>query len=209
MPGAASALAALADMDGVVQSVVTGNIRAVAEIKLQMFGLDTHIQFAYGGYGEDHDDRAELVHTAIAGTRNAADTAFAQADILLIGDTPADVAAGRAAGVPVMAVTTGRTPAADLADAGATATVRDLWDHSRCATCSAENAHGLLSGIRYRFREDDQRGWASAKKAAASGDSRDRLRLLRLRRMVRSPRPSEPGQPSPPSGAAFRRAGGP
>ncbi|WP_326680997.1 hypothetical protein [Streptomyces sp. NBC_01237] len=69
MPGAAAALAALADMDGVVQSVVTGNIRAVAESKLQTFGLDTHIQFAYGGYGEDHDDRAELVHTAIAGTR--------------------------------------------------------------------------------------------------------------------------------------------
>ncbi|MFI1250280.1 HAD hydrolase-like protein [Streptomyces anulatus] len=51
-------------------------------------------------------------------------------DVLLTGDTPADVAAGRAAVVPVLAVATGRTSAAELADAGATATVRDLQDPS-------------------------------------------------------------------------------
>ncbi|WUX27246.1 haloacid dehalogenase-like hydrolase [Streptomyces anulatus] len=130
LPGAAAALAALADTNGVVQSVVTGNIRAVAEIKLQVFGLDTHIWFPYGGYGEDHDDRAELVRTAIDRTRAATGADVALADGLLIGDTPADVAAGRAAGVPVLAVATGRTSAAELADAGATATVRDLQEAS-------------------------------------------------------------------------------
>lgn len=130
LPGAAAVLAALADMDGVVQSVVTGNIRAVAETKLQVFGLDTHIRFSYGGYGEDHDDRAELVRTAIARTRAATGSDVALADVLLIGDTPADVAAGRAAGVAVLAVATGRTSSADLADAGATATVRDLQNAS-------------------------------------------------------------------------------
>ncbi|NEC03407.1 HAD hydrolase-like protein [Streptomyces anulatus] len=128
LPGAAAALAALADMNGVVQSVVTGNIRPVAEVKLQVFGLDTHIRFPYGGYGEDHDDRAELVRTAIDRTRAATGADIALTDILLIGDTPADVAAGRAAGVPVLAIATGRTSAAELADAGATATVRDLQD---------------------------------------------------------------------------------
>lgn len=128
LPGAAAALATLADTNGIVQSVVTGNIRPVAEVKLQVFGLDTHIRFPYGGYGEDHDDRAELVRTAIDRTRAATGADIALTDILLIGDTPADVAAGRAAGVPVLAVATGRTSAAELADAGATATVRDLQD---------------------------------------------------------------------------------
>ncbi|GAA3017712.1 HAD family hydrolase [Streptomyces fulvorobeus] len=130
LPGTSAALDAVAAMGGVVQSVVTGNIRAVAEIKLQVFGLDTHILFPYGGYGEDHDDRAELVRTAIARTRAATGADVALADVLLIGDTPADVAAGRAAGVSVLAVATGRTSAAELADAGATATVRDLQDAS-------------------------------------------------------------------------------
>ncbi|MEG9553073.1 haloacid dehalogenase-like hydrolase [Streptomyces baarnensis] len=130
LPGAAAALAELAATDGVVQSVVTGNIRPVAEIKLQVFGLDTHIRFPYGGYGEDHDDRAELVRTAMARTRAATGAEIALDDVLLVGDTPADVAAGRAAGVPVLAVATGRTSAADLVDAGATATVRSLQDAS-------------------------------------------------------------------------------
>ncbi|MBV7249297.1 HAD family hydrolase [Streptomyces sp. MW-W600-10] len=130
LPGAAAALAELAATDGVVQSVVTGNIRPVAEIKLQVFGLDDHIRFPYGGYGEDHDDRAELVRTAIARTRAATGAEIALDDVLLVGDTPADVAAGRAAGVPVLAVATGRTSAADLVDAGATATVRSLQDAS-------------------------------------------------------------------------------
>ncbi|MFF0337867.1 HAD family hydrolase [Streptomyces fimicarius] len=130
LPGAAAALAELAATDGVVQSVVTGNIRPVAEIKLQVFGLDDHIRFPYGGYGEDHDERAELVRTAIARTRAATGAEIALDDVLLVGDTPADVAAGRAAGVPVLAVATGRTSAADLVDAGATATVRSLQDAS-------------------------------------------------------------------------------
>ncbi|MFJ9924221.1 HAD family hydrolase [Streptomyces rubiginosohelvolus] len=128
LPGAADALATLAGMDGVVQSVVTGNIRAVAEIKLQVFGLDSHITFALGGYGEDHDERAELVRIAITRTREATGSRIALADVLLIGDTPADVAAGRAIDVPVLAVATGRTPSEQLAEAGATATVRDLRD---------------------------------------------------------------------------------
>lgn len=130
LPGAAAALAELAATDKVVQSVVTGNIRPVAEIKLRAFGLDTHIRLPYGGYGEDQDDRAELVRTAIARTRAATGTDIALADVLLVGDTPADVAAGISVGVRVLAVATGRTPAADLADAGATATVRDLKDAS-------------------------------------------------------------------------------
>ncbi|CAM5734534.1 Haloacid dehalogenase OS=Streptomyces microflavus OX=1919 GN=Smic_78820 PE=4 SV=1 [Streptomyces microflavus] len=128
LPGAATALAALAEMEGVVQSVVTGNIRPVAEIKLQVFGLDTHIRFPYGGYGEDHDDRAELVRTAITRTRHATTTPFTEADVLLIGDTPADIAAGRTAGVRVLGVATGRTTTPELDKAGATVTITGLED---------------------------------------------------------------------------------
>lgn len=128
LPGAAAALAALAEMEGVVQSVVTGNIRPVAEIKLQVFGLDTHIRFPYGGYGEDHDDRAELVRTAITRTHHATTTPFTEADVLLIGDTPADIAADIAAGVRVLGVATGRTTTAELDKAGATAVIAALED---------------------------------------------------------------------------------
>ncbi|WP_073790150.1 hypothetical protein [Streptomyces sp. CB01580] len=51
------------------QTVVTGKVRPVAETKLAVLGLDAHIKFPYGGHGEDHDDRAELVRTAMARSR--------------------------------------------------------------------------------------------------------------------------------------------
>ena len=57
LPGAAAALEALAARDGFAQTAVTGNVRPVAEIKLRAFGLDHHIDWPAGGYGEDADDR--------------------------------------------------------------------------------------------------------------------------------------------------------
>ncbi|MEU0632058.1 haloacid dehalogenase-like hydrolase [Streptomyces sp. NPDC005989] len=126
LPGAAAALGSLASLDDFVQTVVTGNIRAVAETKLAVFGLDTYIRFPYGGYGEDHDDRAELVRTAIARTSDALGNPVSTTDVLLIGDTPADVAAARSAGVAVLGIATGRSTRDDLAKAGATETAPDL-----------------------------------------------------------------------------------
>ncbi|WP_436847007.1 HAD family hydrolase [Streptomyces atratus] len=128
LPGAATALAAIAGLDGVVQTVVTGNIRPVAEIKLGTFGLDGHIRFPCGGYGEDDDERAELVRIAIRRTSQALNTPIAADDVLLIGDTPADVTAGLDNGVRVVAVGSGRSSTSELREAGATTVVAGLED---------------------------------------------------------------------------------
>ncbi|MER6719906.1 MULTISPECIES: HAD family hydrolase [Streptomyces] len=128
LPGAARTLAAVASLDGVEQTVVTGNIRGPAETKLRVFGLDTHIRFPIGGYGEDNDERAELVRTAIRRASLALKTTIASQDVLLIGDTPADVAAALDNHVSVLAVATGRSTTAQLRDAGAERVVPDLTD---------------------------------------------------------------------------------
>ena len=82
---------------------------------------------------------AALVAAAVAtGNRHALDPGNAQAlditvepcNVLLIGDTPADVAAGPANQVPVLAVTSGQPGIEDLQAAGATETVPDLRDPS-------------------------------------------------------------------------------
>ncbi|HWU07559.1 MAG TPA: haloacid dehalogenase-like hydrolase [Streptomyces sp.] len=130
LPGAARVLAAVAALDEVEQTVVTGNIRAAAETKLRVFGLDTHIRFPIGGYGEDDDERAELVRTAIRRASQCLNTPLATQDILLIGDTPADIAAAKNNHVTVLAVATGRSTITELRQAGADLVATDLEDPS-------------------------------------------------------------------------------
>ena len=122
LPGAAAALDALARVQGVVQTVGTGNVRPVAEIKLQVFGLDRHIDFEVGGYGEDAEDRADMVRTALGRAGVAPQAA------IIFGDTVADIEAGLATGVRAVGVATGRTSAGELADAGAYRVLSGLED---------------------------------------------------------------------------------
>jgi phosphoglycolate phosphatase len=121
LPGAAAALDAL-DAVGIRQTVVSGNIRPVSEIKLQVFGLDRHIHWDLGAYGEDNDVRAELVRLSL----QRADATPTEA--VLIGDTPADVEGAHANGVRVIAVASGRSDEAALRDTGAEVVLSDLRD---------------------------------------------------------------------------------
>jgi phosphoglycolate phosphatase-like HAD superfamily hydrolase len=124
LPGAAAVLSALAEQ-GVSQSVVTGNVRGAAEVKLAVFGLDSYLNLPGGAYGEDGEGRPELLRAALERA------AVAPADAVFLGDTPADVVGGREAGVRVVAVATGRTSADDLLAVGADAVLADLSDVSR------------------------------------------------------------------------------
>ncbi|MEU9337528.1 HAD hydrolase-like protein [Streptomyces sp. NPDC048290] len=127
LPGAAALLARL-HRQGVRQSVVTGNVRAAAEVKVATFGLDTYLDLAEGAYAEDGEDRFELLRAAL--TR----AAVAPADAVFLGDTPADVTGGLEAGVRVVAVATGRTSAAELSDLGADVVLDSLADAEQALT---------------------------------------------------------------------------
>ncbi|MGP4011408.1 HAD family hydrolase [Streptomyces sp. 4N124] len=121
LPGAAAAVAAL-DAVGIRQTVVSGNIRPVSEIKLQVFGLDRHILWELGAYGEDNDVRAELVKLSLRRAGAAPEEA------VLVGDTPADVQGAHANGVRVIAVASGRSDEGVLRDVGAEVVLSDLRD---------------------------------------------------------------------------------
>jgi phosphoglycolate phosphatase len=142
LPGAAAALDALAAFapgagsgngDGagqlaVVQSVLTGNVRPMAEMKLRALGLDGHLDLEAGAYGESHEVRAELVHLARDNAARRYGTDFSGAATVLVGDTPLDVAAALETGARAVAVATGGTTAARLAESGAHAVLPDLTD---------------------------------------------------------------------------------
>jgi phosphoglycolate phosphatase len=140
LPGAAQALAALAarsDGDGragrpaVVQSVLTGNIRPLAEVKLGPLGLTEHLDLDAGAYGDAHEVRAELVRVARANAARQYGADFGDRATVLVGDTPLDVAAALATGARAVGVATGPFAAAELAASGAHAVLADLSDTGR------------------------------------------------------------------------------
>jgi len=128
LPGAREALAALGKTDGVVQSLLTGNLQPNALLKLASFELDGYLDFEVGGFGSDHHHRPSLVEVARAKAERKYGTSFPGTATVLVGDTPLDVAAGRAGGARVVAVATGPYGADELASTGADAVLENLQD---------------------------------------------------------------------------------
>ncbi|UGT63595.1 HAD family hydrolase [Nocardia asteroides] len=129
LPGAHDGITALAAMDGVVQSVLTGNIRPNGFAKLDTFGLaGPPLDWDIGAFGSDDSVRSNLVSIAQKRARVKYGTEFTPNDTVLIGDTPNDVRAGREGGAKVIGVATGKDDVDTLVRAGADAVLPDLAD---------------------------------------------------------------------------------
>jgi len=127
LPGAAEVLAALATRAGVVQSLVTGNLREIAWHKLAAFDLHAHLDFDLGGYGSLSAYRPDLVQYAI----EVAQARHGKPDsVVVIGDTPHDIDAALAHDAIAIGVTTGRFDETTLRDAGAHFVLPGLSDTS-------------------------------------------------------------------------------
>jgi phosphoglycolate phosphatase-like HAD superfamily hydrolase len=125
-PGVPETLAALHEMDGVVNSLLTGNIEANAAVKVGAFGLDRWLDLEAGAYGSDpHERRSDLV--AVARER-AASRYGEPTGAVLIGDTPLDVLAAREAGARAVAVATGFAEFDALRESRPDALLQDLSD---------------------------------------------------------------------------------
>jgi len=66
LPGAREVLAVFQASAGIIQSVLSGNIRPNAVTKLSAFGLAGFMDFEVGGYDSDDEVRANLVAVALA-----------------------------------------------------------------------------------------------------------------------------------------------
>ncbi|MBA3543327.1 MAG: HAD hydrolase-like protein [Chthoniobacterales bacterium] len=113
LPGIEKLLPRLRARSQNVLALLTGNLRRGAQLKLSHYGLWDFFEF--GAFADDHHDRNELgaVAKARAHERHAID--FAGAEIDVIGDTPHDIACGKAIGARTIAVATGSFSRAQLA----------------------------------------------------------------------------------------------
>lgn len=104
----------------------TGNVREGARVKLRKVGI--YERFTFGGFGCDHEDRGELIRMGAERGARALGVLREECRVVVIGDTPKDVAAAKVIGAESIAVATGSFSLAELTAAGATHVFRDLTD---------------------------------------------------------------------------------
>jgi phosphoglycolate phosphatase-like HAD superfamily hydrolase len=131
MPGVRELLDALGARTDVIVGLLTGNLEEGARAKLRSAGIDPS-RFVVGAFGSDHEERGELPAVAQRRAREQLGVDVSGADVIVIGDTPADIHCGRGVGARAIAVATGHYsldelrahgPAALFADLSATAEV--------------------------------------------------------------------------------------
>lgn len=112
---------------GIAQGLLTGNIVAGARAKLEHFGLWHY--FAFGAFADDSGERNRLGPIALDRARqHLGHTDLAPTDLIVIGDTPHDIACARAVGAYCVATATGGFTYNELAVHQPDLLVRDFAD---------------------------------------------------------------------------------
>jgi phosphoglycolate phosphatase-like HAD superfamily hydrolase len=125
MPGVRELLDQLRDRDDVYLALLTGNLESGARVKLEYFDLWRYFQC--GAFGDDVHDRNKLLEVALERVR-ASGGPSRPSEVIVVGDTPLDVAVAKAGGARSIAVATGGYDAATLAATGADIVLENFSD---------------------------------------------------------------------------------
>jgi phosphoglycolate phosphatase len=126
LPGVRPLLDTLASRDDAYLGLLTGNFHEGARIKLEYFDLWRY--FGAGAFGDDAHDRNGLLWKAMAAVEAAGGPAVRPSEVVIIGDTPLDVAVAVAGGARSIAVATGSYDVETLLGSGADVALPDLED---------------------------------------------------------------------------------
>jgi phosphoglycolate phosphatase len=125
--GVRDLLDALESRDDVLLGLLTGNVRAGARAKLVAVGIEPD-RFKVGAFGSDHADRPELPAIARSRAEALLGVSVSGRNVVVIGDTPADMGCGRGIGARAIGVATGRYTVAQLEACEAGVVFADLSD---------------------------------------------------------------------------------
>jgi phosphoglycolate phosphatase-like HAD superfamily hydrolase len=125
LPGVVELIDALETRDDVILGLLTGNVVEGARAKLTAVGIDPD-RFVVGAYGSDNETRSALPAIARQRVIDTHGHELTGHDIVIIGDTPADVQCGQSLGVRAIGVATGHYSVEDLLACGAYAAFDDL-----------------------------------------------------------------------------------
>ena len=126
LPGVLELLKKLKSRKHLVLALLTGNISRGARLKLEHYGV-WHF-FEFGAFADDHHDRNQLGSIAQVRAKEKHDHEFSADEIDVIGDTPRDIACGKAFGARTIAVATGSWQREQLAEHRPDFLIEDLSD---------------------------------------------------------------------------------
>jgi phosphoglycolate phosphatase len=126
-PGVHALIDRLAARSDAVLGLLTGNLRGGAHAKLAAAGIDPD-RFLVGAFGSDHEERGELPAIAQQRARDTLGLDIQGSDVVVIGDTPADLRCGSAIGARAIGVATGHFTVEQLASQRPAAVFQDLSD---------------------------------------------------------------------------------
>jgi phosphoglycolate phosphatase-like HAD superfamily hydrolase len=125
MPGVERLLDRLEENHDIVLGLLTGNLASGAALKLRSGGLDPD-RFRVGAFGSDSADRGALPPIAAQRAESFFGRVPSGAEVVIIGDTPADIACGQCINARAVAVATGSYSMADLSACQPHAVFQDL-----------------------------------------------------------------------------------
>ena len=146
LPGALEAVAAVAELPGVVQSVLTGTIRPNAAAKLRAFGMDAFFDFEIGGYGSEVYPMGAQLLRSRGRVAEKYGGEIATNPAVYLGDSTRDVEAARTGGARSVAVASGRSTASELREAGADIVLDDLADTDAVVTAVDRLTNAMSAG---------------------------------------------------------------
>ena len=107
LPGVRETLEALAAHPRYESALVTGNIKPMAELKMELVGLEEFFTLP-GAFGDESHNRRDLPGRAAERIRKRLQMDLAPEQFIVIGDTPNDIDCARHFGARAVAVGTGR-----------------------------------------------------------------------------------------------------
>ena len=125
-PGILEALDALVELPHVALGLGTGNVEKGARTKIERVRLNHY--FTFGGFGCDAEPRAELIGVGAQRGAERLGLPLEACRLIIVGDTPKDIAAAHANGGICIAVATGGPSFDELVDAGGDLVCQDLQD---------------------------------------------------------------------------------
>jgi phosphoglycolate phosphatase len=110
--------------EGYLLGLTTGGTDSAAHIKLARANLARW--FTFGGYGSDSTDRTELTRRAIDRAGMLLGMELDPQQVLVVGDTPLDIAAAHGAGAVGVGVASGHFNVEQLEQSGADVVLESL-----------------------------------------------------------------------------------